>query len=168
MVSSNKSGNSEFTAPWGTLLKILTAVLTIILIGISYIGFSSGRQGSIVTIFVPLAILIISSFFIIRGYILTDNTLLIQRLGWNTKINLSELKSAEIDPTAMAKSLRTFGNGGMFCFAGLFYNKKLGSYRAFATDFKKAVILRFPNRTIVVTPNEPEKFVMKIKEFSRL
>jgi len=165
------NNNEKFKAPWGTLLKIITAICTIILIGIPFIGLFSGPRSNIGwilgMIIMPLAILIISSFFIIRGYILTDNTLLIQRLGWNSKLNLSGLLSAEIDPTAMAKSLRTFGNGGMFCFAGLFYNKKLGSYRAFATDFKNSVILRFPNRTIVITPDEPEKFVMKIRELNR-
>ena len=164
--------NATFNAPWGTPLKILTAVSTIILIGVSLIGFFSGPQNNLGwisgMIIMPLAILIISSFFIIRGYVLTDNTLLIQRLGWNSKLDLSGLLSAVIDPTATTKSVRTFGNGGMFCFAGLFYNKKLGSFRAFATDPKKSVILRFINHTIVVTPDEPEKFVMKIKELKGL
>jgi len=94
----------------------------------------------------------------IRGYVLFDNTLIIERLGWQTKIDLSKLATAEVDPTAMAKSIRTFGNGGMFCFAGLFHNKTLGTYRAFATDMRKCVILRFPNRIIVVTPDEPQRF----------
>jgi hypothetical protein len=168
----NKSDNSEFAAPWGTSLKVMTAICTLMLIGIPLIGLFSGPHSNIDWIFcmiiMPFAMLIISSFFIIRGYKLTDETLLIQRLGWNSKLNLSGLLSAEIDPTATTKSIRTFGNGGMFCFAGLFYNKKLGSYRAFATDLKKSVILRFSNRTVVITPDEPEKFVIKITELRGL
>jgi hypothetical protein len=83
--------------------------------------------------------------------VLTADTLLIQRLFWNSKIDISGLLSAEADTDAMNRSIRTFGNGGMFCFAGAFNNKKLGSYRAFATDPKRSVVLRFPKRTIVVT-----------------
>ncbi|HBG26109.1 MAG: hypothetical protein A2Y10_00515 [Planctomycetes bacterium GWF2_41_51] len=160
----------RFKAPWGPLLIISTSACIIFLVGISIIGINTGPKHNIGWILgmvvLPLAILIISSFFIIRGYVLTDNnTLVIQRLGWDTKIDLAELTSAEVDKTAMAKSIRTFGNGGMFCFAGLFYNKRLGTYRAFATDLRKCVVLRFTNRIIVVTPDEPENFVMKIKTF---
>ena len=36
-------------------------------------------------------------------------------------------------------------------------NHKLGRYRAFATS-PKPVILRFPNRTTVVTPEDPDGF----------
>ncbi len=52
----------------------------------------------------------------------------------------------------MKGSIRTFGNGGLFCFSGRFRNRKLGSYRAFATDPKLAVVLRFPDKIVVVTP----------------
>jgi hypothetical protein len=56
----------------------------------------------------------------------------------------------------------------MFCFAGAFHNKKLGSYRAFATDNNRTVILKFSNRTVVVTPDNPEEFVKRIKKFRNL
>ncbi|OQA03149.1 MAG: hypothetical protein BWY69_00628 [Planctomycetes bacterium ADurb.Bin401] len=152
----------RFEAPWGPMLRILTSACVIFLVGIAMIGIITSPHHNIGWIFgmviLPLTILIISSFFMIRGYVLFDNTLIIERLGWQTKIDLSKLATAEVDPTAMAKSIRTFGNGGMFCFAGLFHNKTLGTYRAFATDMRKCVILRFPNRIIVVTPDEPQRF----------
>ena len=77
---------------------------------------------------------------------------------------MSGLKSAEVDTEAMSKSIRTFGNGGLFCFAGIFNNNRLGSYRAFATDPKRAVVLRFSDRTVVVTPDQPDDFVMRTKQ----
>jgi hypothetical protein len=64
----------------------------------------------------------------------------------------------------MDRSIRISGNGGLFVFCGLFRNSKLGVYRAFCTDASHAVVLRFPDRTIVVTPAQPEKFVNAIKE----
>jgi hypothetical protein len=164
--------NITFNAPWGTSLKLMTALSILILIGIALIGIFSGPGGNIgwilAMIIMPLAILLTAACFMIRGYALTNNTLLIQRLGWNSKLDLSRLISAVVDPQAMAKSIRTFGNGGMFCFAGYFHNKKFGTYRAFATDPRKSVILKFPNGIAVITPDDPEKFVAKVKEFRGL
>jgi hypothetical protein len=113
-------------------------------------------------IVIPLSMLFIASLFSVRGYMLTTDTLLIRRLIWNSRIPLSGLKSAEVDTEAMSKSIRTFGNGGLFCFAGIFNNNRLGSYRAFATDPKRAVVLRFSDRTVVVTPDRHDDFVMRI------
>ncbi|MBN2029583.1 hypothetical protein JW824_05005 [bacterium] len=159
--------NVSFKAPWGSALKFITALCAIILIGIPLIGIFTGQHKDrlwiLGMIVMPLSILIIASFFMIRGYALSGDTLLIHRLGWESKLNVRDLVSIEVDPEAMSRSIRTWGNGGLFCFAGLFRNKKLGSYRAFATDPKRAVVLKFPNRTIVVTPDKPEVFLESIK-----
>ncbi len=160
--------NVSFNAPWGTSIKWITALCTVILLGIPLISYFSGPLNDTVWILglmvLPLSIFIITSFFMIQGYTLSGDILLIQRLGWQSKLNLRNLMSAEIDPEAMSRSIRTFGNGGLFCFAGAFRNKKLGSYRAFATDPKRSVILKFPNRTVVVTPDQPDVFITTVKK----
>jgi hypothetical protein len=89
--------------------------------------------------------------------------LLVQRLGWHSELILKNLVSAECDPEAMKRSIRVFGNGGFFCFAGKFRNKRLGVYRAFATAPHLAVVLRFTDRMVVVTPDNPEEFVKALK-----
>jgi hypothetical protein len=119
-------------------------------------------------IVMPLLILMIAALFLIRGYVLTQDTLLVQRLGWNSRLALTGLRSVEVDPQAMAKSIKTFGNGGLFCFAGAFRNKKLGAYRAFATDPKLCVILKYDKRTIIITPENPDHFVSTVSELRKL
>lgn len=162
------SDETAFSAPWGTSLKVMTTLSILILTGIPLTGILSGPHQNIGwilgMIILPLAILFIATFFTIRGYILTPKALFVQRLGWKLKLDLANLISAEVDPNAMAKSIRTCGNGGMFCFAGAFYNKRLASYRAFATDPKRSVVLKFSNRTVVVTPDKPDEFVEKINK----
>ena len=125
------------------------------------------REG-LTAIGLEFLILTTAAFFLIRSYVLSGDALLVQRLGWHSRLDLSGLRSAEVDPQAMAKSTRTFGNGGMFCFAGVFRNKKLGSYRAFATDPNLSVILKFNTRVVVVTPGNPEGFVSRIRELRNL
>jgi hypothetical protein len=160
--------NATFNAPWGKSLKITTGSSILILVGIPVIGAFAGPHGSLLwilgMIFMPLSMLSIASLFSIRRYILTSDALLICRLVWNTRLELSGLKTVEVDAEAMFKSIRTFGNGGLFCFAGAFTNNRLGAYRAFATDPSRSVVLRFSDRTVVVTPDHPADFVMKINQ----
>ena len=63
------------------------------------------------------------------------------------------------EPDAMRGSIRTFGNGGAFSFSGFYYNKRLGSYRAFVTDPRRAVVLRYATRRVVLSPAAPDDFV---------
>ncbi len=98
----------------------------------------------------------------VRGYVLIDRALIIERTGWENRLDLSRLISAEVDPDALRGSLRLFGNGGFFSFTGWFRNKKLGVYRAYATDTKRTVVLRFSDKTVVITPDDPQKFVAEI------
>ena len=51
-------------------------------------------------------------------------------------------------------------NGGLFSFGGQgCKNKRLGRFEAYATDPGRSVVLRFPGRVVVVTPDEPNAFV---------
>ena len=161
-----------FGAPWGTSLRMMTGFAVCLLAGISVIGFFTGPKHmlfwNLSMSVLPLGILIAAVFFIIRGYVVTEDTLIVKRPGWSVKIDLKNLQSVKADPQAMAGSIRTFGNGGLFCFSGSFRNKKLGSYRAFVTDQKLSVILKFTDRTIVVTPDKPDIFVNKLLEIKHL
>ncbi len=110
----------------------------------------------------PIAILVGSALFAIRGYSVTVNAILVHRLFWTTRLPLAGLASAKVEPDAMHGSIRTSGNGGVFSFTGFYYRKALGNYRAFVTDPHKTVVLRFPKRTVVLSPAAPEEFIHEI------
>jgi hypothetical protein len=160
---------TSFKAPWGRSLYLMSAVLCALLIGIVAIGVVSPPRTNVVWIFVmvvlPLGILIASGFFAIRGYILTDHNLLVQRVGWHSEVDLSGLVSAQAIPDAMAGSSRTGGIGGLFSLAGSFKNEEYGTYRVFATDPKRSVVLRFRDSVVVVTPDDPAAFVEAVARF---
>lgn len=162
---------NTFAAPWGRSLKIATLLSIVLLPGVflvsAYVSRNMATELRTGMVVLPLAIIGTSALFTIRSYRIIENRLIIQRIGWQSTIDLVDLISAEANPKAMSKSLRLFGNGGLFCFAGLFRNKLLGKYRAFATNPRNAVVLRFPSRTIVVTPEDPESFVEMIEERER-
>jgi hypothetical protein len=113
-------------------------------------------------ILLPPLILASGALFSVRGYSLRSGALVIHRLGWSSYVDLAALESAVHDPDAMSRSLRLFGNGGFFAFTGWYRNRKLGVYRAFVTDPRLSVVLRFPGRVVVVTPGAPERFVRQV------
>jgi hypothetical protein len=154
----------HFKAPWCTPLIVISTLSTALCLGITLSNWPSFTRSQLgVPSFwlglLPLALLIGCALFTIRGYTLTPDTLMIHRLLWSTRVPLADLQSAEYLPRAMRGSIRTFGNGGVFSFTGHCWSRVLGSYRAFVTDFQRTVVLRFPSRTIVLSPEPPEDFV---------
>ena len=152
-----------FKAPWSTSLWLMTGGTCSLLIAIALIGLFTGPRHTWfwlpTMVGLPLVILVATAFFGIRGYEIAGHTLTVQRLGWKSQVELRNLMSAEVVPTAMDGSLRLLGNGGLFAFSGKFRNQTLGSYMAYATNPRNSVVLKFPQKTVVLTPDDPRSFV---------
>ena len=149
-----------YKAPWSTSLIVMSSLVTVICIGI---GISLIRSGRSWIAFLPLVIVCGGILFTIRGYTVTPDAILVHRLLRTTRLPLVGLRSAEVEPEAMRRSIRTFGNGGLFSFSGWFRNNALGAYRAFVTDPHRTVVLHFSTRTVVVSPSAPEEFVHDVR-----
>lgn len=104
----------------------------------------------------------------VRGYTLTEDAITVRRGLWDTRLPLAGLRSVTGDIDAMRGSIRVLANGGVFAFTGRFWNTKLGWYRAYATDPSRAVVLRYPRRTIVITPHDPQQFIMRAGTFIKV
>jgi len=151
------------------MLRSATAIASLVLLGMPLALFraSTERDSTVVPLaFLVLAVALIavSALFVIRGYRLDAAGLHVERLVWADRIPLDALRGAWADHEAMAKSRRLFGNSGLFCIAGLFSNRKLGRYRAFATDAPRAVVLDLAARKIVVTPENPGEFLAALRK----
>jgi PH (Pleckstrin Homology) domain-containing protein len=146
----------RYTAPWSTSLVVVSAIASVALGGAA-IATALSSMSWITTL--PVAIFSTAVVFMIRGYSVSSDALLVHRLFWATRLPLTGLDSAQVEPEAMRRSIRLFGNGGLFSFSGWFRNRELGTYRAFVTDPSRAVVLHFPKRTVVVSPSAPDEFV---------
>ena len=157
---------SKFTAPWSTSLKATTAFVYVLLFVINAVAIYKGAPMPVMLIAPGIALLTvgITALFIIRGYELTRDELLIPRLIWTNRIPLASLSDALIDPKAAYGSIKLCGNGGLYCFCGWFWNRRFGTYRVFATNFANTVVLTIAGKTILVTPDDPTGFVKAIKE----
>ena len=65
-----------------------------------------------------LAVLLVPLVCTVRGYTITDTDLEVARLGWTSRWPLADLQSATVERGVMARSFRTFGNGGLFAITG--------------------------------------------------
>jgi hypothetical protein len=165
-----------YKSPWGKPLMVVSTLASLLLGGLIVVGAfegpghgCSGRLAWLILMMgMPLGIFFGGLLFTIRGYELTGDAVYVKRLLWRTKIDLNGLKSVDVNPKAMAKSLRTFGNGGLFSICGAFWNRSLGHYRAYATDLQNSVVLRLKNKVVVVTPHDPEKFAATVRELKHL
>ena len=166
---------TKFRAPWGISVMSTTGLVAVLFASPSLIFLVSGLLNDGPWPFLAICIICSGSVMAclfalfayllrIQGYVLTPDEILVQRPWRESKVSLTGLVSVEVDAWAMLKSSRICGNKGMFCFSGEFKNETLGAYHAFATDPKRSVILRFPNRTVVFTPDRPEEFAARIEE----
>ncbi|MHB1082410.1 MAG: PH domain-containing protein [Prosthecobacter sp.] len=162
----------HFKAPWDRTLLIISIFMTLMTIGTAIV-LTLGRQmppflslpalpSRALVIAAVLLIPLGALPFMIRGYVLTKDGILIKRLWWNTVLPFAEMRSVEVEPLALSHSFRTCGNGGMFSFTGFYWSRQLGHFRAYVTDQNRTVIVHMNNRTAVLSPDDPEAFARAV------
>lgn len=147
----------KYGAPWGTSVKWITAGVAVL---VPVIGAVSPWGG------VAVAALLLAMFaFGPTGYSIEGRDLVVHRRAVApVRHPLAGLQEVRIAPGAMGWSMRTFGNGGLCGFTGWFYNTRLGRYRAWVTDPKRAVVLDFGDHTVVISPRRPHLFVDELRQ----
>jgi hypothetical protein len=157
----------EFGAPWSRSLKAASSCAVVMLAGVAAAGIlvMPARMlfARCMMVGVPVSVLAIALVSIVSGYTLTATQLEVKRPLWNTVFPLAQLMSVVGDAEVFKGSLRLFGNGGLFSFTGFFWKRGLGCFRSFATDPARAVVLKFRKRTIVVTPDDPLRFIVRVR-----
>jgi hypothetical protein len=161
------NGAIEFGAPWSKTLRRVSTMTCIVLIAMSLVALAAwrttGANAILACVIVPPLVLLTSALFMVKGYVLTDEHIIVKRLGWETRLPLDGLASVEGDQEAMLRSLRLFGVGGLLSYSGIFWNRKTGRYRAFATDPSRSVVLRYAKRKVVLTPHDPQRFIVRAR-----
>ena len=154
----------HYEAPWSTSLIVISVLTTVTLLGVAAGAWWEAAVGHYPSLLhwiplLPLLILFACALCAIRGYTITPDSILVHRLLSSTRLPRTGLESASVEPGAMRWSIRTLGNGGAFAFSGFYYNRRLHSYRAYVTDPRRAVVLRYANRRVVLSPAAPQDFV---------
>jgi hypothetical protein len=129
-----------------------------------------GEDEAYVLWFVPLVmglVLAATALFVVRGFELRDDSLVVKRGLWENRIPLSGISAATIDPEACLGAWKTCGNDGLFAMHGRFRSKRLGKFRAFVTDPANSVVLQTTGGPVVVSPENPASFVHELQRRQR-
>lgn len=117
------------------------------------------RSAALVGVALIWTILGSVALFSVRGYALRQGELWIRRSFWWTRVSLAGLRAARPDPLAFRGAIRLWGAAGFMAYLGWYYSKRLGRFRAWVTDPARSVVMEFAGRTLVVSPDEPVRFV---------
>jgi hypothetical protein len=159
----------EFSAPIGWRVRVVTLLVFVVLGGLS--AFHALRLGSApdatMTPWVGLVgpgvgLLIVVPILWsarVRGYRLADDHLHVVRHGRVNRYPLAGLVSADVDRAVMREAWKIWGNDGLGAVTGRFHHKRLGRFTALLTDSDSAVVLRWPGRCLVISPDRPHEFV---------
>lgn len=157
----------KFKASMDNMAKIVTAGIAILFLFLIIGQFTLLKEvdttTSIITIVLLMGIYIVP--FLLRpiDYRVESNQVKIHRLVSDVKIDKDSILSVQVlDDGALNWSIRTFGVGGLFGYFGKFANSKLGNMTWYATRRNKAVIIQTNNKKIIVTPDEPQRFVESV------
>lgn len=149
-----------YRAHWGTLLVVMSTLLTALCLGLAFAEFR--RSGAFAWVgWLLLALVAGCALCSIRGYTITPEAILVHRPFWDTRVPRAGLRSARREWQSPWRGIR-IGNGGFFSFTGWRYSPGLGFYRVFATNPSDRAVLRYPNRTVVVSPSAPDDFVREL------
>ena len=161
----------EFSAPWSRSVRLLTAVAVTVLASVTLASLLITPRlplpVRVALVGAPLLVLLLAPLFMVRGYIVTDSQIEVRRLGWRTILPLAGLAAVTGEPEGMRGSLRLLGNGGLFAICGWFWNRRIGRYRAYATDPERAVLLRYRDGTkVVLTPHDVQHFIVRVRRLA--
>jgi len=154
-----------YKASLDKLAKITSISVTLLFAFMAIFLFPMLQQESfwvtVLTIVLLVATYAISLGYSPRGYQITEDMLVINRLFYNAKYERRKIEKVEmLSNEQMGFAIRTFGVGGLFGYFGYFASKNQGSMLWYATQREKFVMIHLDgNKKIVLTPDDPIGFV---------
>ena len=158
----------RFQASLGRKVVIITGFVAVILIVVSASAIAyqpdMNRAAQFALAILPFAALGAGLLFRVWGYDLHDDHIRVRRIAFPVRLPIASLKSVEKAPDLMNRSVRTFGNGGLFGFYGAFWKPGFGKFRAYVTNPENTVALMSDEKMIALSPDQPQVFVRMLRE----
>jgi hypothetical protein len=99
-----------------------------------------------------------------RSYSISQRSILVKRLIAAVRIPLDGIREARIATADDFRDcIRTFGNGGLFGYSGLFRTSKLGSSTWYVTNRSHSVVVITSSKTAVFSPDDVDGFLAAIR-----
>src|SRR5262249_46332794 len=88
---------THFRAPWSKSLIVASIFATLVCFGVTYGMWTLPMDRSLQPLrfglgLLPLAVILVCGLFMVRGYSIANDTLLVHRPFWKTQVSLRELR----------------------------------------------------------------------------
>ena len=166
------SVNQEFpSAPMGGRLirvAVLSAALLVVIASVgTWISFRYARpdmktlMGSSAGGGILFALVMMVPIFLferskVARFAIRDNCLVLAGKSYP----LQGLVEVARDPEIMRRAVKVMGNGGLGAIRGRYWSKRVGTFHAFLSSPENAVVLRWPDRVVAVSPADAEFFMI--------
>jgi hypothetical protein len=146
-----------FSASYDRATQIISALVCLFLLAV--IAYT---RSPVFTLIAVLLILV-SYAYSPRGYVITDRSVLVQRLAGRPRIALDGLRQVRrTTPDDFRRSIRLRGSSGLFGYYGLFSSAKLGRFTAYVTNKNNRVVVITGSKTALFSPDDVDAFLNAI------
>jgi hypothetical protein len=152
------------TARLNTAALVITIVVSALLIGLSLIMIIKVPIGWIFAIGM-MSLLIICYALSPKQFVLRGGMLSIEKvIGSKIVIALQDIEGyVRVPNFSKLKVARTFGNGGLFGFYGMFTTAEYGTINCQLTSFKDVFIIKSKKGRFAISPAQPDRFEEQLK-----
>jgi PH (Pleckstrin Homology) domain-containing protein len=156
-------------APLEPRARLLTGLAGLLAVAAAVVLALVSDRGLLLVLGAPslfLVILAVPLALSPAGYAVGGRELVVLRRGVRPLVfPLGSLAAAR--PTAMPRSVRLPGSGGLFGWWGSFANRDWGRFKAYATDRRRGVLLEWPGFKLFISPEDPERLCQAVVERRR-
>jgi hypothetical protein len=168
-------GSVRFEARWSRLVwsvtigvLVLVAVAEVLLVRAVF-SFSRDQPGhSVAVLGVLLSVGIFAGIarFAPWGYMVRPDAIVVGRLGSPLVISYERIREVRrTDSEEIGFAWRVFGSAGFLGWFGLFRSRRLGEFRACATNQRDLVLITKTNGAkIVISPHLPDAFLEAVRK----
>jgi len=111
----------------------------------------------------PLVLAAVWIFSRIGRYRVSREEIVVELAVGARRFALAGLQSVTPDPAALRGAHKLVGNDGLGALSGRFRSQHLGTFRAYLTDDARAVVLRWPDCCLVISPQQHSLFVDTVR-----
>jgi hypothetical protein len=146
-----------FSASYDRVTKTISTLVCLFLLAVI------AATHSFIFCVLAVVLILVSYAYSPRGYVITDRSILVQRLAGRPRIELDEVREVRrATPDDFRRSIRLRGSSGLFGYYGLFRSPKLGKFTAYVTNRNNRVLVITGSKTALFSPDDVDEFLNAI------
>jgi hypothetical protein len=158
----------RFAAPWDRTNRVSTVVAAAVLVAVPLVVAALtaraeeglARAAAALTAAAAAATLGFAWALGPKGYAIAGDAVVVERPLRPVRIPLQAIHAVGPLPDgALRGSAKVAGSAGLFGWYGRFWNRRLGSFRAYATRRRGLVLVEAGGHRYVLSPDPPDRFV---------